>query len=187
MTEIDITFKKITLAPMGRRPTNKNDVRALLQLCGKVAGNVVEIGAWEGKTTFELASRYTKKKFYTFDWLENTVSDREQAARSVPENLCMYAKDLLNVYYSYMPSYKINYAALDMVDMIFIDGDHSYAGVKADTEKALAFLAPQGRGIIAWHDARNGTFGVPHYLNNEIAPRYEIKIFKGSQVAYIDV
>jgi hypothetical protein len=36
------------------------------------------------------------------------------------------------------------------MDFIFVDGDHSYEGVKNDTEKAFKMLAPGG--AILWHD-----------------------------------
>jgi hypothetical protein len=40
------------------------------------------------------------------------------------------------------------------VDMVFIDGDHSYEGIKTDTETALR-LNPK---VIAWHDYSNADF-----------------------------
>jgi len=35
-------------------------------------------------------------------------------------------------------------------DFVLIDGDHSYAGVRTDTEKALAMAAPDA--VLLWHD-----------------------------------
>ena len=36
------------------------------------------------------------------------------------------------------------------IDLIFIDGNHSYQFVKSDTENALKMLSP--KGVIVWHD-----------------------------------
>ena len=36
------------------------------------------------------------------------------------------------------------------VDFIFVDGDHTYNGIKNDSQAALRMLAPGG--IILWHD-----------------------------------
>ena len=52
-------------------------------------------------------------------------------------------------------------------DLIFIDADHSYEGVRHDTELALPLIAPTG--YIVWHDYANwgyfdGKNGVPEYL-----------------------
>jgi predicted O-methyltransferase YrrM len=41
---------------------------------------------------------------------------------------------------------------LGKVDFVFIDADHSYAGVKSDTEKAFALLRPGG--VMVWDDYR---------------------------------
>lgn len=186
MEEIDIEYwPDIKLQDFGRRPTTKNDIRALCQIIERTKGNVFEIGTWLGKTTYELATTFPNKNFTTIDWLDNELSEREQTARVTRNELCKYAKDLKNVEFIYMPSYEIDYSKYYNIKIVFIDGDHSYAGVKADTEKALEYLKPGS--VIAWHDARNGTFGVPHYLKKEIEPKYNIKIFKGSQIAYIKI
>ena len=39
------------------------------------------------------------------------------------------------------------------MDLVFIDGDHSRAGVAADTRLALSILAPGG--AVLWHDANH--------------------------------
>lgn len=48
------------------------------------------------------------------------------------------------------------------MDYIFIDGDHSYEGVKNDTEKAIELLKPGG--VIVWHDYAAKSPGVLDYL-----------------------
>jgi len=183
MKEIDIMYPDICLQDFGRRPTTKNDIRALLQLLNEVDGNVLEVGAWYGKTTYELAIRYPGKMFFTVDWLDNDVSKREQNARAEFDDICKYAKHLNNVKYIYKPSGQIKYEHFENIQFVFIDGDHSYDGVKVDTEKALLNL--RKGSIIAWHDVRNGTFGVQKYIKEEIEPYFDVFIFKGTQIAYI--
>ncbi|MBL8012699.1 MAG: class I SAM-dependent methyltransferase, partial [Candidatus Omnitrophica bacterium] len=36
------------------------------------------------------------------------------------------------------------------IDLVFIDGNHSYEFVKSDTENALEMLSE--KGVIIWHD-----------------------------------
>jgi predicted O-methyltransferase YrrM len=43
---------------------------------------------------------------------------------------------------------------LDVVDLVLIDGDHSWAAVESDTYNAMRMLRP-GAGAIAWHDYSN--------------------------------
>jgi predicted O-methyltransferase YrrM len=66
-------------------------------------------------------------------------------------------------------------------DLIFIDADHSYEGVRRDTALALPLLAPSG--YIVWHDYSNwgyfdGKNGVPEHLS-ELAEQ------RGLPVAHI--
>lgn len=42
------------------------------------------------------------------------------------------------------------------VDLAFIDGDHSYAGVKCDIERVLPLMAP--KSTLVFHDAAQGCF-----------------------------
>ena len=53
-------------------------------------------------------------------------------------------------------------------DFIFIDGDHRFEAVKADTEAALEFLQAGG-GTLVWHDYYEGApawVGVKRYLDS---------------------
>lgn len=69
------------------------------------------------------------------------------------------------------------------VDLIFIDGGHSYAYVKNDSEKAFEMVAPGG--LIIWHDYRGKrpkeTIGVYRYLN-ELSDRVPLCLLKGTSL-----
>lgn len=70
-------------------------------------------------------------------------------------------------------------------DLIFLDADHSYAGVKRDTELLLPLVAPEG--YLVWHDYANwgyfdGKNGVPEYLR-ELATKLPIAHVLGSDLA----
>ena len=51
---------------------------------------------------------------------------------------------------------------LESMDLIFVDGAHSYEYVKNDTIKGLEMLRPGG--IIAWHDCTPSHADVVRYL-----------------------
>lgn len=56
-------------------------------------------------------------------------------------------------------------ARFGRMDLVLIDGDHTYRGVKADTQLALSILAPGG--VILWHDARTRKYpDVERYLRD---------------------
>jgi len=52
----------------------------------------------------------------------------------------------------------------EFMDLIFVDGAHSYEYVKNDTVKGLEMLRPGG--IIAWHDCTPSHPDVVHYLRS---------------------
>jgi len=69
------------------------------------------------------------------------------------------------------------------MDLIFIDGGHSYPYVKSDSEKALEMIAPGG--IILWHDYRGNrvkeTRGVFRYLN-ELSRTRPLRVLQGTSL-----
>ncbi len=70
------------------------------------------------------------------------------------------------------------------MDYIFIDGDHSYEGVKNDTEKALELLRPGG--LIVWHDYAAKSPGVLEYLAEFSKDRPLFRIRKTCLAVYVD-
>lgn len=58
------------------------------------------------------------------------------------------------------------------IDFIFIDGDHSYEGVKKDYENYIPFLSEGG--IIAFHDIKSRDFSIRKFWN-EIKNEYHFK------------
>jgi predicted O-methyltransferase YrrM len=69
---------------------------------------------------------------------------------------------------------------LESMDLIFVDGAHSYEYVKNDTVKGLEMLRPGG--IIAWHDCTPSHPCVVRYLS--ILPRIPT-IVHGTTIAFL--
>jgi hypothetical protein len=70
-------------------------------------------------------------------------------------------------------------------DLVFIDADHRYPGVKADTETVLRLVGP--RGWLLWHDYANwgyfsGGCGVPEYLS-ELSETLPVLHLAGTNLA----
>lgn len=71
------------------------------------------------------------------------------------------------------------------MDLIFVDGDHSYAGVKNDTEKAFEMLAPGG--VILWHDyGPSSDQGLAQFFVEFTQKRPLFHIKKTSLLLYVD-
>jgi hypothetical protein len=73
--------------------------------------------------------------------------------------------------------------ALEPCDAAFIDGDHSEAGVAADTNIALA-LVRRG-GIVVWHDYDNQGVEVTQVLDGLAARGLAIKHIENSWLAFL--
>jgi predicted O-methyltransferase YrrM len=70
------------------------------------------------------------------------------------------------------------------MDLVFVDGDHSYEAVKNDSEKALRMLAPGG--IILWHDFAAKTPGIVRYMKEFSQQRPVFRLKHTCLVAFID-
>lgn len=69
-------------------------------------------------------------------------------------------------------------------DAVFIDGDHSAAGVIQDTTLALSSMRPGG--LIIWHDYHDlGTVDVKQVLDGWMAKGWPIKLVAGTWIAYM--
>jgi predicted O-methyltransferase YrrM len=71
------------------------------------------------------------------------------------------------------------------MDLVFIDGAHSYDYVKRDTEAALTLLR-DGHGLIFWHDY-DACLGVIDWVDelNRRHPEYQAKHIAGTKLAYM--
>lgn len=56
--------------------------------------------------------------------------------------------------------------SLGNIDLLFIDGDHTYEGVLRDIGAWLPFL--KRNGVAIFHDAAPATNANPHYLHHEV-------------------
>jgi hypothetical protein len=76
------------------------------------------------------------------------------------------------------------------IGFVFIDGNHSYDGVKADTELAMEYLCAHDGGTVVWHDVYDdgpAWIGVKHYLEEEIAPHHPIRRIQGTWLATLKI
>jgi predicted O-methyltransferase YrrM len=114
------------------------DEAALLWKAVKMSkGNILEIGRYEGGSTVLIST--AAKEF-----LNRTVYSIDNAIYSFSDRL-----ELDNVVLINADSTKYNFTI--PFGFIFIDGDHSYEGVKADTQKHWNNL--ERDGLILYHNA----------------------------------
>lgn len=116
--------------------------------------SIVEIGSWKGRSTHALLST-CKGKVYAIDHFKGTLSDGEAHKEAFNNPNSIYKqfrknlKDFKNLKVLKMGSEKAAKKFKDYsVDMVFIDGDHSYEAVKRDIE----LWNLKARKMICGHD-----------------------------------
>jgi predicted O-methyltransferase YrrM len=108
----------------------------------------MEIGTFRGESLVNVAE-------VASDCVSISLSDQEMKEHGFAEYVNLqrfFSKNLKNVLHIQHSSLTYDFSHLNRkFDLIFIDGDHSYAAVKKDTENALKLLKDES-SIIVWHD-----------------------------------
>jgi hypothetical protein len=108
-----------------------------------------EIGTWRGESMAVVAP-------YCKTVTSLSLGDKEMEALGWGGKFLsmqrMFSKDLKNATHIEGNSRNFDFSGLNKkFDVIFVDGDHSYEGVKNDTEKVFPLLKDDN-SIIVWHD-----------------------------------
>lgn len=137
---------------------------------------IVEIGSWQGKSTFCLSKGLRSGKVHAIDpFNADACSDQDNQETYLSKKgnnnlLEQFTKNMqeLNVlkHIVIKEGYSHQFHKdFDKIDLLFIDGDHSIPGCKADFDLYASKVAR--RGFIAFHD---------FYENrDELGPTYVIK------------
>lgn len=119
-----------------------------------------------------LAFMETACQFDTVAGVSYEERETLRARRSGHPNWAVFIGD------SHSREYRTWRAGLGQIDLVMIDGDHSYAGVKADYELELSMPSR----YIAFHDIANKACGVPR-LWNEIPDERKLGSFTNGDPA----
>jgi predicted O-methyltransferase YrrM len=147
------------------------------------AGVFVEIGVWKGKSITFMAERVRdlKKKIriYAIDTFEGTadvpslMQDPDVASGSLyekyNENIAPVSEYIYTIRESSHTAHTI--FLFQSIDVLFIDGDHSYDAVKKDIELWYPKVKPGG--IISGHDFGDHAPGVKQAVK-ELIPGYKL-------------
>jgi len=161
----ELIFCRSNVFNMEAIVTRPNETQILATLSHELKPKTVfEIGTYNGFTALHFAYNtpddakvYTldlpadfevqDKNNYSYDDLMVVELSKKNIARRVYKNDPM-GKKVVELFgdsekFDYSPYY-------GKMDMVFIDGNHSYRFVKSDTENAFKMLSPDG--VIIWHD-----------------------------------
>jgi predicted O-methyltransferase YrrM len=138
------------------------------------AKRIFEFGTYKGVSTTQLALNLPDDGMvYTLDLPEDhpaytlaiPKAEERQIAAETGKGI-LIPQELLNKV-TFLRSDSATFDTtpyLDSMDLVFVDGAHSYDYVKNDTEKGWEMLRPGG--IIAWHDCTPSHPEVVRYLKS---------------------
>jgi len=139
-------------------PFGFREGRFLFKIAKSLNNNsvIVEIGAFKGKSTAYIAEGIGSKQiqFFSIDtWYSDAMSqDREDVYHIFLENIKTY-KDKVQPLRGYSYEIRKNWPQQKVIDFLWIDGDHSYEGVKKDIEDWGPLV--KKNSFICFHDYRD--------------------------------
>jgi hypothetical protein len=150
------------------------------------------MGCNDGRTTRELAMNFPERQILAVDFaaMRDTMCPDQKCEKPPPEEIASYARGFPNVKVYNRNSQRLDLrrAPFSSARVLFIDGDHSYRGVKGDTKIALAHLKRRRGGMIVWHDFQDDGpewMKVYDYVTREIAPDYCVEWIEGTRLAVL--
>ena len=190
----EITF----VGNVGRLSSTSDTESWILAAMAKRAKRQFELGTCTGRTTYLLAANAPDDAVidtltlgpddisdYQFDTADPDAKKWRDIAVGESTHTQFYYEDTPvahKVRQHFGDSKKFDETSFrNQMDLIFVDGSHAYSYVKADSEKALAMVAPGG--FIFWHDYSPRCPGVFKGLN-ELAARVPLKHIKGTTLVY---
>jgi predicted O-methyltransferase YrrM len=128
------------------------------------AGVIVEIGSWKGRSTTWLAAgaRLAGQRVYAID--PHRGSREDPGAHTLKEFLDSLARNGLAdvVEPMVMTSEEAARSITRPIELLFIDGDHSYEGVRRDAELWLPRL--MDGGTVMFHDVATAAYSGPRRI-----------------------
>lgn len=155
--------------------------------------NLFEIGTFDGRTTLNMAANISEGTVYTLDLpVENvstefTITGDKKFVPNVSRKLRFTGKlEEQKIKRLFGDSAAFDFSPFkNQIDILFIDGAHTYEYVLNDTKKTEMLM--REHGIVLWHDY--GTWeGVTRALNElyQTNPRYQnLKHIKDTSLAYL--
>jgi predicted O-methyltransferase YrrM len=150
--------------------------RVELYRLGRTAHVVLEIGSYLGASASCFAAAIkngsgTGKVFCVDTWHNETMPDGiRDTFGEFTRNMASYDKFIVPVRGFSTQVISTVMAQTDRVDLLFIDGDHSYEAVKADWEAYKPLLKPHS--IVVFHDW-GWAEGVQRVIRENVTPIVE--------------
>jgi predicted O-methyltransferase YrrM len=141
--------------------------------------SMVEFGCQNGRTARLILNNVPMDRYLGIDVPPNSKLTMEWQEREIPTIAGEYAfpRSEFKLLLAGNGTKNLTASDIGQFDVVFIDGDHSYEGVEADTR--LAFDVVRPGGLVIWHDFHGdpavhvveyltNASQVPHFFRNPI-------------------
>ena len=175
------------------------ELAIVIGICKKLGdSSVLELGAYRGRTSVNIAHNCKGCKITTFDLPLNTLDDKGLKHSLLSKDKAVVEHDKRGFFFRKYPGFDERITHLygdsasfdfkpyyDSYDLVFIDASHKYENVIIDSENALKLLRKQG-GVVLWHDYSMDNMGVVRAIN-QIRKKYKLDIghIKRTKLAYL--
>lgn len=115
----------------------------------------LEIGTYRGESIANI-SRYADK-CYSISLPDDAISHLDSSGQGFPNSgfSRYFSKPIANIKHFYENSTSFDFSSIiDPLDIVFIDGDHSFNGILADTTNIFNFIDLE-HTIVVWHDFKS--------------------------------
>jgi len=186
----DVIIKSFSISPSNNIVGMTSDYEAwIISSLSKISKKIFEFGTCSGKTTYLMGlnssddtrivsitlNPYHLNSIRKID-KDNKVSFRNIINESVYDKFLFSGKEVekkIEIIFQNSLNFDYNKYKKEM-DLIFIDGGHTYSVVKSDSEKSFEMI--KKNGIILWHDyvpGKRSSKDIVKYLN-EISKQKKI-------------
>jgi len=196
----DVIIKSFSISPNNKIVGMTSDQEAwIIASLSRISKNIFEFGTCSGKTTYMMGLNSSEDAKITSITLDpnkltkiskknkdNKVSFRNIINESVYEKFLFSGNEVeKKIQVIFQNSLNFNHKEYTRkMDLIFIDGGHTYSVVKNDSEKSFDMLTSDG--IILWHDyvpGKRSAKDVVKYIH-EISKTRKLYSIKGTSLVY---
>jgi predicted O-methyltransferase YrrM len=196
----DVIIKSFSITPSNNVVGMTSDYEAwIISSLSKISKKIFEFGTCSGKTTYLMGLNSSSDASIVSITLnpnelnnikkedkDNKVSFRNIIHESMYEKFLFSGKEVeKKIKIIFQNSLNLeHYEYKNQMDLIFIDGGHTYSVVKSDSEKSFEML--NTNGIILWHDyvpGKRSAKDVVKYIN-EISKQKKIYKIKNTSLCF---
>ncbi|WP_313892569.1 class I SAM-dependent methyltransferase [Psychrobacillus sp.] len=172
----DVSINDLTFLSGGSSVMDYFFLKAVMQRCN--FRTYLEIGTWTGESIAAVAE--IADKCYSI-----SLPDDNEALFTTFKSYCnkanfsrYFSNNKDNIVHFYGDSLEFDYSQIkDEINLVFIDGDHSYDAIKQDTKNIFELVGYEN-SIIVWHDfktIRNQVIQTTYEAIRAVLPQEYVK------------